>query len=59
MEEEVEKLHPLIDMIINSKDLNGEIVDMVTRNFKKLLLNMENLEPAISKMVPDNFWDLI
>lgn len=59
MEEEVEKLHPLIDMILNSKDLDGEIVDMVNRNFKKLLLKMENLEPEISKMVTDNFWDLI
>lgn len=59
MEKEVEELHPLIDMILNSKDLDGEIVDMVNRNFKKLLLKMENLEPEISKMVTDNFWDLI
>lgn len=55
MKEEIEKLHPLIDMILNSKDLDGEIVDMVNRNFKKLLLKMENLEPEISKMVTDNF----
>ncbi len=59
MEEEIEELHPLIDMILNSKDLDGEIVDMVNRNFKKLLLKMEDLEPEISKMVNDNFWDLI
>lgn len=46
-------------MILNSKDLDGEIVDMVNRNFKDLLLKMEDLEPEISKMVTDNFWDLI
>jgi hypothetical protein len=47
MEEEIEELHPLIDVILNSKDLDGEIVDMVNRNFEKLLLKMEDLEPEI------------
>lgn len=46
-------------LVIQSKYVNDENVDMVNRNFEKLLLKMEPLPGDISEMVTDNFWELL
>jgi hypothetical protein len=51
-QEELEKELFIIygNLLENSKDLDGEIVDMVNRKFKKLLLKIEEDEREISSI---------